>query len=128
MKNVFRTVTLIILLLAHCTGKGSRIDLLEEATGLSLPEEYQELKHETAEAGAFGSDFTLRMELKLDEQGMQQIIRQIETASATPQTAKLGRWEKTGEGYRLVKDDQNEITEATVNVSERIIRFRFTHL
>lgn len=128
MKNTFTVTALVlVLLLSNCSGKASRIDLLEETTGLCLPQKYQELNNVTREEGAFGSDFTIKIVLKLDEHGMQQIISQIKTASVT-RAAKAGTWKRTEEGYRFIKDDMNEITDATVNLVEKTIHYQFTHL
>ncbi len=130
MKNVNATLIIVILLLLlSCSGNSSRISLLEETTGLSLPKQYQELKNETEESGAFGSDFTVTIELKLDEQGMQQIIHQIQKVSPVGTKAgNSGKWQKFNTGYSFIKDNENEITEATVKVQERTIQYRFTHL
>ena len=128
MKNTFAVTALaLIQLLSSCSGKASRIDLLEETTGLHLPQEYKELTNVTREEGAFGSDFTITIVLKLDEHGMRQIISQIKTASVT-KAAKSGTWESTEEGYRFIRDDKNEITDATVNLVEKTIHYQFTHL
>ncbi len=128
MKNIFAvTASALILVLSSCSGKASRIELLEETTGLHLPGEYQELKNVTREEGAFGSDFIITIILKLDERGMQQIIRQIKIASAT-KAAKSGTWERTQEGYRFTRNDENEITDATVNLVEKTIHFVFSDI
>ncbi|WP_422084145.1 hypothetical protein [Ulvibacterium sp.] len=111
MKNIFKSIILVCLI-TSCSNQEKRIALLENELNIDLGNRYEVLKDDDISHNGFESDYTLKINIKLDKTELDRITKQIESEPYFDQLSKFrserGRYQIAGnenmEFFKVVTD------------------------
>lgn len=115
-------IATILLGLVSCTQEQKRIELIEERTGLELPEKYLITRNESVDEGSFDGDFTIYIDLQFDEANFKLLKDNIENSK------DLGRWTKNESGIKFTSTDPNEPAIMEIDEKARTLKFEIHHI
>ncbi|WP_431126901.1 hypothetical protein [Flagellimonas flava] len=101
MKSIFK-VLILIGLLGSCSNQERRIILLENELNIDLGEKYEVLKDKDVSHNGFESDYTLELNIKLNKDELERIIKQIETE---PYFDELSRFKSERGRYQIAGNE-----------------------
>lgn len=117
MKHYLFFLTIIVL--SSCSGKETRLKLLENELKIKLPETFETIENKTEGA----VDFEINITLKFERDGINEIINQINKDSIT-----FKGWTKNSQEYRFDNQNKNEPVESRIDSTEKTLKFRLIHL
>ncbi len=116
---------ILVCLITSCSNQEKRIILLENELNIDLGENFEVLKDEDVSHNGFESDYTLKINIKLDKTELERIIKQIESE---PYFDQLKRFRSERGRYRIAGNENMEffklVTDSIMKTKYRGSWFR----
>ena len=124
MKSISKFLILVCLI-ASCSNQEKRIELLENELNIDLGKNFTVIKDEDISHNGFESDYTLKINIKLNKVELERIVKQIETE---PYFDQLSRFRSEKGRYQIAGNENmiffNLVTDSLKKTKHRGSWFR----